>query len=262
MAKKLFSLFLFTLGLAAIFSPLSLSAATLHAVLVGDSTDVDIGTGILVDLTKMKEQVLIISKETGMDANTIVIQDEKVTVGEILRAIRSIKVKPDDTFLLYFSCHGFRLKEKRDPWPYLFFNPKYEGCDFLDVTQYVKSKKPRLVVAMADCCNTIIDEDDVEEPGYDVFAKAIKVNDRKANYQKLFLKQKGTVMISSSIPGQPSVGSDNGGLYTVCFLKELNAIVNKSQNEVDWKRLLDAVSKKVTATYTQNPQYELQNHSN
>jgi hypothetical protein len=240
----------------SLLAPCILSAATLHAILVGDSLDVDLRLGILADLREMTQEVKTIAEQTGMKLHSITINEEQVTVENLLNELNTLSVNPDDAILLYFSGHGFRLQEKKDRWPYLYFNPESEGVDFLDLCQFLKRKKPRLLVAMADCCNNFIDLEEEEESR--LLERAIRLGDRKKNYQKLFLHHRGTIIVSSSIPGQTSVGSDRGGLFTRTFLKELNEFVTLSTSEVEWDKLLRSVGKKVSAAYPQTPQFELQ----
>ena len=263
MIKNWILAFLATFWLITILVPISLNAATLHAFLVGDSLDDSIGPSTLSDLYQMSKQVKVIAGNTDMELNLSILKAEQVTVEEVVNRIHYAQIEADDVVLLYFSCHGFRIKDKKDRWPYLFFNPKNEALDFHEITQMTLQKQPRLLISLADCCNTFVKDEIFQKNAFNL-EKAIKLNKSKENYKKLFRECSGSIIISSSIPGQSSLCDSSGGVYTQFFLKKLNSTVRGAQNPT-WNTLLSAVSDNVESLYRngnidtpQSPQYELQ----
>jgi hypothetical protein len=256
--KKLCCALFTSLWMAILLSPASLAASTLHAFLVVDTSDWALHESFVSDLQQMTHQVQTIVDATGMELNFIKLEDQDVTRENVLQSIANTSVEPDDMVLLYFSSHGFRTEKKDDQWPFLYFNPQSEGLDFSLAIKLIQEKKPRFLLALADCCNSFIDD-----YTYNYYIKDelafISRDKKKNNYKKLFVDSRGSIIISSSSPGQYSIGYPDGGLYTQCFLINLQKMVNDSTAKVEWKTLLDSISSDVVKEEPEQvPQFLLQ----
>jgi Caspase domain len=261
--KKISCFFLLFLCLYTFALTSKVEAADMHVLLVGDTTDNTLGYAFQLDLNLMHDEVKKISQATGMKLNLSLYSGKQVTTENILDHVDKLDVNPDDVVIIYFSVHGYRTIDKQNQWPNLYFGSQGQGLDFDLVNQIVKAKNPRLILTIADSCNNYL------PAGYYVPTITKKdFNPEKEsiiqkNYKKLFLESSGSIVISSSIPGQYSWAyTYKGGVYTLQFLKDLSLAVN-NQEPAQWAKLLEDINMNVLVLTTQQtnqsqqPQYEL-----
>ncbi len=244
--------------------PESLQAAKLHVLLVGDTLDDSLGIAFNSDLDMMQGKMKEVAEHTDLELNLTIITDDSVKTENILNYLTALEVDSDDVMVMYFTMHGYRTASKESQWPNLYFGVEHMGMDFAYINQLAKEKSPRFLLSLADSCNNEIPEDMVPT----ISQKAYKALDMtaaerlKQNYRKLFLESYGSVVISSSIPGQYSWAYVFlGGIYSLSFLDVMEQSMLKAEVP-DWHSLLADVSHKVlleTATFNeqQDPQYEV-----
>lgn len=258
--KVCFTLFLFCFTL--FLRQNSVEAANLHAIIVCDTQADTIGTSVEADLLRVQQEIVKISQNTGLETKLKIFQKNQVN-DHILSYLDQQTVAADDVVFFFFSGHGYRTESKgANFWPNLYFTPIKRGVDFYQVTQSIVEKKPRLLIAIADCCNNILNEEYapplLKKSG--LALRAQSKNYTKINYQHLFLKKKGVILVSSSEPGEFSWATKSGGLYTLAFFEALNKEVNASHLP-EWSVILDNASLKVMRRdIGQTPQYELATH--
>jgi hypothetical protein len=241
MYKKSISLFLSVFIIGLLTTPVAVQAASLHAVLVGDTADIDIGASIVQDLNNMTTEINKISKTTNLKLDLQVIQGKETSVATLEKAINTIDVAEDDVVLMYFSMHGFRTPLKTSPWPNLYFSIENVGLDMDEVTRSILEKNPRLLIVLTDTCNTLVSESAFklmalnEVQGRNVDLKGTE----SENYKRLFLKTSGLIQASGCIPGQESWSNKNlGGFWTVSFLKSFKNVVQRGP-KANWEKVFD-----------------------
>lgn len=228
------------------------SAATLRALLIGDTLDRSIGPDLQLDIDNMREEVKRISEYTQMPADVVILTGHDVSPEAIWDAIDALEADDDDAILFYFSGHGYRTYGKGDdPWPYLYFSQQDEGIDYTEVIDALNDKAARLLVTLADCCNNRIS--DWAAPPV-VSPKAGTIDLFAAHYTSLFVEAAGTVLITSSEAGQYSYSTPNGGLFTLAFLDAVQDAVTASDNP-GWERMLERASAAVASR--QRPDYRI-----
>lgn len=215
-----------------------LESANLHVLLIGDTNHDKSGLSFSHNLLYMCELVNVIAKETGLDLNLKLFFSNTCDAEVILEEIGYLNVKPDDTVICYSSSHGFRTNDKQDPWPYMDFNSSNTMIDFKELNACILSKKPRFLLSIADCCNSVAAESliPLEKPYYKQFSLESK---HKQNFKRLFLQTKGFVIISSS--EKESIAWHHlklGSIYTLVFSANLLSKVY-TVNKADWHSILE-----------------------
>jgi hypothetical protein len=258
--KKSFSLNTLIFSTLLLFTSLpSLSEATnLHAIILCDTTADNIGFSVEADLKRVRLEIQKIGNFTDMQIKESIFIGHNID-NDLLQKLKGLEIEPDDVAIFFFSGHGFRTDSKQDNiWPNLYLSPINRGLDFNLIITTLEEKKPRLIIAIADCCNNVIPEKNAPsllEKG----RKHSKMNvlALKNNYKTLFLDQSGKIIASGCIPGEFSWGTKLGGLYTVAFFDTLNSeIINPKKP--DWHTILDKTSQTVIdRKIGQTPQYEL-----
>jgi len=242
--------------------PIGSIAATLHAIIAGDTNDPSIGESVQIDVDNLQILVENIHKYTGMALKTQVFQHNDLTKAAVEKAVADLLVESEDAVIFYFSGHGYRHSNTRSPWPYLFMPP----CDALDFSKVIielKAKKPRFLLAISDSCNSVLDNYPSPLVGFigedeELVAKS---------YQKLFLDYQGHIASSAAGPGEISYGFSVpkiGGLFTHTFLTALENSLSSS--EPNWETIMKQSGSPINVrqiwpkapTDYQCPQYQLQ----
>ncbi|MFN0064712.1 MAG: caspase family protein [Chlamydiales bacterium] len=227
-------------------------AASLHALLVSDTVGGEFEFTSSVDY--MQREVKKISAITGLTLKGLVFEGWQVQIDNILSEISKLTIEPDDVVLVYFTMHGCRSREKISKWPDLIFTinaANYNSyLDFQKVNDLILAKRPRFFLALAESCNTfrekdntfLADEEDINgeneaisylpSPSYNkIFFSDIEMNlyngcteeDEIDLYHKLFCCEKGSVIVSSSSPGETAIKYPIiGGIFTIKFLESLH----------------------------------------
>jgi hypothetical protein len=222
----------------------TVEAASLYAILVGDTLDDSIGDHCQQDLYQMQAELQKISRYTGLKLNLLVFQGRLAMPQSIVQQVLELALTSDDVVILYFSMHGYRTQSKSDPWPNLYFSLVNQGLDFNAINQMVINKNPRLFISIADVCNNLIPDGVVPtlQPRHAALSQEASVL-RKKNYTRLFLQSSGVILLSGAIPGQYSWSSAAGGVYTSAFLKTLKKEVEASK-EASWYVIAEETMKK------------------
>ncbi len=232
-------------------------AADLHAVVVIDTGDQNIGTMVHKDMNLMDRELAQIASLTGMTLRKTVLEGANFKLNRITGAIEGLSVSRNDVIVFYYSGHGFRTQNKQYKWPYFWFHNN-EPLDFAWVIQALQAKGARLVLALTDACNNVVNVQVREEQ------KGIGATADKAvnGYKELFLRYKGWVAGASSIPGETSTATGSGSLFTISFLSALRHQI--AQPTPDWKPLMDsAAGQRLThrgsngKVYSQQPFYKM-----
>ncbi|MDF3818549.1 caspase family protein [Leptospira sp. 96542] len=237
----------------AILPVQSVQSQTLHAVILSDSLDQSIGKSVKKDMANFKDLVNQIASKTGMDLQLTVLDGKDFTYKKANNAFGKINPGSEDLVFIYFSAHGFRMKETKGKWPLIHF----PDDNFVDQNELYKTqvaKKPRLLIIMSDVCNVYADEG---EPIPGVIPRSMSANE-ETNYATLFRYSRGSILASSSIPGQYSQAMDKGGAYSLQFLSNLKSAL-KSSNTPVWANIMKAANKPLFANtdHRQDPQYQL-----
>lgn len=185
--------------------------------------------------------------------------------GKLESALNNLSCGSDDIVIFYYSGHGGRSpQDTQDPFPWmqLVVDPYHtpwaasQYCSLSQVLQRIKAKQPRLAIVLGDLCNSLsnaIPQKDIPE-----MKGATKMSKAPCDFYKdLFLKVKGSIIASSSKPGETSAACEDGGAFTICFTEALQIMVSNNM-EPDWNMLLNGAklrTSKLTAG-KQNPIYE------
>ncbi|MCE9597223.1 MAG: caspase family protein [Spirochaetia bacterium] len=246
--KRIIVAALFALGLSS-----SLSAQTLHFLIVADTADQSIGSSVIADLENMQNKAREIAQNTGMRLNLKVLKSPEFNYNSTLAAVQAVNPASNDTVFFYYSGHGYRTRETKTQWPNLYVKTPQPGLEFSKVMQILESKNPRLIIALGDLCNSFSDQSS-RSTNSRAFAEI-----QPQNYKKLFLQYAGRVYASGSKPGQYSFAMDDGGAFTNQFLQALANEVRA--DDPSWKRLMAVATKSIyigsADQKTQDPIFEL-----
>lgn len=256
---------LFCLGvvlLPLVTLPAQGEAATLHAIIVGDTYDSIIGPGVVRNIELIHSEVVRIAYHARLNLSELILSEDDYHPMSVLQAIQDLKTDPDDVVLYYQSSHGYRTEELAGIWPALFFGWNEWALRLDDVNEILRGKPQRLTLILADVCNNCVKWEDA--PTIFRMAPGIESMGLSKRYQKLFVESRGTIIASAAKPGQIAwIDIEQGSLFTLSFLKAIQK--GSSAKKTDWNAVLSSTqahtlnwSQSIEGITAQEPQFILE----
>ena len=209
----------------------------------------------MVNLTLMKSETETRGRITQQTLqNGKIVKADNGTQGPIITSyqvadwVRNLKLKPEDTVLIYYNGHGRISGFGRHT---LQFDPEITG-DTLDrgtLSEELEQKPARLRMLITDTCSETIDAEDVE------FRALARTRDRKRNYMEdLFLGHAGFLDITAASPGEVAIGNpDEGGHFTYALFTHGCAPGADKNNDdfITWKEAFDTTEAETNRLFKQ-----------
>jgi hypothetical protein len=227
------------------------AAATLHAILAGNTLDDYIGPAVTQDLEQFRRELQTIAETTEMLVRRVELTGTQLRKNALMDTISGLQPGSDDVVLFYFSGHGFSLQTK-DKWPYMAMLND-EALDEKWVFDTLAATQPRLLLVISDSCNNVIPE--AYAPDVSVERRFKRSGDVRENYRALFLHARGAILASSSQHNEVSSTLRNGSAFTRQFFSALHDAVAQSRQST-WKDVMDAAIRPIWIEgQYQHPQY-------
>ncbi|WP_165064729.1 caspase family protein [Paludisphaera rhizosphaerae] len=167
---------------------------------------------------------------------------------DILTAIRSVPIGPDDTLMFYYVGHGAYA----DPVNGTYLTPSGSSGRVLfasRLVEEVKARGPRLAVVVLDCCNR-----KKAPPAYAAPAPALpgELQQPTPLFDELFFKRSGVILALSSSPGEYALvkpagdvaddGVPPGPIFTNSLADTLS---RNAQTPMEWSQMLGLTQQQV-----------------
>jgi len=228
-----------------LFSTCSFAYPKLHVLLTADS---DSNIGLAVNIDKANIQKLFANIANHFDASVFhSISASALSEKSITSKIESMRIGTDDVVVFYYSGHGDRSKISAD-WPVLTPHNK-QKIEVLNVITTLNAQVPRQVIVIIDACNGSFSPLDYVDR-----LPASGINGQAVN--RLFKQFKGSVLVTSSLPGFVSytINDNKGSVFTFWFGKTMNKFL--SSESASWTQILQETKNKVIANNNaQTPKY-------
>jgi hypothetical protein len=257
--NKTFLFILFSL----IFLPVTSTVArTLHAIVVANTDISDIGKSCEIDQIAITVELNSIALAIGYELKLTTINRGSFNFEQLELTIKSFTCDTSDIVFFFFAGHGYNDKKQDSKWPVLHLQDGGYPLDLLH--EQLKAKNPRLLISIADCCNTVFDPLNAENRGFKI-VPANDTIDKVKVYKNLFLWFKGDVLASGCEKGQCSYSTNkDGGIFTHKFIISLQAALNYGRL-VSWTDLLEDTKSRVmqlNVAEKQVPQYQVNSNNN
>lgn len=245
--KKTGFVLLCTLMFGFFGSAQTIEAATLHAVIVGDTNDEDIGDSTDIDIDNMYYYLKRAASKSGLSSNVNMIYGNSATRDNVIKKIEQLEVGPDDVVIAHFAMHGYRFRDKESIWPNLFFGESDNGLELEYVIAKIREKNPRMFFAIADTCNSYVKKGSISTKRDIGWIDWIFGITEKKNFQKLFLNYSGSIIASGASPGQSSWGNDTvGGYMTASLVESLKEVLgHENEEDVSWEAIFSQIEGRV-----------------
>jgi hypothetical protein len=190
-------------------------AQRLHAILVADTLDKQIGKSVGNGLQEIKHTL---RDGLGDRLSVIELTGNVVTPNKIKDTLLNIRIRGNDAVLLYYLGHGGCDQQYRHFFA-LNRGRLYRSEVVNSITQPLK---PRFWAVISDCCASISQVTPAPIP-----VKA----EQQTLFKHLFLDTSGSLNITSSRPEQVSLGCSSGGIFSSSFCEVLK---RNSHKRLDW----------------------------
>ncbi|MGV8136008.1 MAG: caspase family protein [Mangrovibacterium sp.] len=238
-------------------------AQTLHAIVVANTFDENIGSACEGDCGNVFTEIKNIAQVLNYKDNLVVVQDFDFSKQKLENAISNLQCNSNDVVLFYYTGHGARAVDDNSQWPQMSLNQNGENDNrnyvpLLRVFNLLQEKNPRLLIVLADCCNNVSQR----VLPQNVTKGQTTVSDESnlvQVYRSLYNDLSGTVLASSSKPGETSIAlKDQFSLFTINFFESMADALN-GEMECNWNNLLSACEKRTSdfSNAKQNPQFEI-----
>ena len=235
-----------------------INAQTFHGIIVAATKDPNIGKSVFQDYYKMENQLNTIAVVLNMKYKEYYLLDDDFNLTNLDETINNLQCSKDDIVFFYYSGHGVRANDEKTKFPQLAVcyncndNTLYP---LYKIVQRIIEKKPKLCISIADACNNI---DYAITPKQIVGEKSNTVINPNAstNLRKLFSSLSGSIIATSSMPGETSIALPNGGAFTNCFLNELDNAASGSIN-IDWNTILKRAEDETKKYVNRTPVYDI-----
>ncbi len=228
-------------------------AATLHFIAVVDTNDASIGT--IEDLSNSVVWADKIAQCAGLTLNYQSLSGQQLSVSATRQLIDALQVRADDVVYFFYSGHGANPGDRR--WPVLYYTTTV-GNDAVSMDEVVEAlapKSPRLLVVLADCCNSYPWQTGRPRS---TFQNTAATAQGIANYRRLFATFQGSVLSSGCAPGQFSLGAAGaGGVFINNFMNALQSLA-ETESTLTWEKVFQKTAADTAAEAApqlQNPQY-------
>lgn len=238
------------------------SAQTLHVINFCNTLDPDIGCE--VDYARTKQEAGLIAAYLNYGVKYYNGEGKDCSNENLMNTLNSLRCNKDDIILFYYSGHGTRSPQDKSEFPQMCL--KYSGYDqnkFVavhTVVEKLQAKGARFTLVISDCCNSAAQQVSAKSlmsknGGPIVYDKSIA-----RNYRKLFLENKGVVVVTGCKKGQVSYGNKKigGFLSNAFFGTALYQACSTGEIPATWEKVLGRVYSEVTRLIKeQEPYYEI-----
>lgn len=247
------------LVLSSLIYKTHVEAVTFHAILVGDTRDESLRPVIKKDLRRMEKHVDEVFESLDVDNLEQVTYTGSDTNATLLQDLEKLNIQHDDIVFFYFSGHGFYVTHAQDHcWPFLYLSRDDAGISEYHVMNALAKHNPRLLICLVDCCNNVLEDDEL--PQVLIKQKSSKREKKVAScvINKLFLENRGVILISSAAPGYYAEGTDEEGSdFTAAYIKMMKKVAHQPEN-ASWDFICSGLQIKLGKQ--QKPQYLLDLH--
>jgi len=223
---------------------------TLHVISVANTNDPTLGAGFEANANMIRDYASLASSVSGLSLDMKEVIGADYTCQSIRESVAKLgsepshKIGPSDVILFYHSGHGVSPAESQASASQSKY-PSFE-CEknaatpenvallpnLEKISEALRSKGARLTIVVADSCNRVL------SGPFKVYAKKGAEPSRiKAMIQDF----KGSILMSSSVRGQRSWYTSDGGLFTGRLIDTLRAPESSTPDDL-WKDSIEEIT--------------------
>ncbi|WP_421829893.1 caspase family protein [Larkinella sp.] len=218
-------------------------AQTFYALVVADTKDPVLIDACKRDMDVMHRQFVQMAAAIQYPLDERIVAQDDFGQKQLRAVLQEINPQPNDILFLYYTGHGYNLKNRTDRFPILMLEKEdalaAQNPSLLSLHTLLKKKGARLCITLGDCCNEVIDATRTAGRKRIPPKPLVLTNDSlNQAYRKLLLDVTGDVLIASSRPPQEACAHpDSGSFYTRAF-DEVLEVAARSGADLSWETVL------------------------
>lgn len=201
----------------------------MYFILVANTLITDIGKSCAVDRDNLRTDFRNIASAMNIDFQEYIIDGANFSKNTLSNTLNNLNPSSRDIIVFIYRGHGFRWSDqnKKDWAPVLDLrSSEYlkisdaTSINLSSVDEIIERKGARLNIILGDCCNSDVGISKVY--GSKFFSNQSNNRLDANKLSNLFVRSKGTILSSSSSPGEVSWTDNNsGGVFTTSFIQAL-----------------------------------------
>lgn len=247
---------------------------TVQVFIIGDTNDGKIGTAVKTDLKlfdMLVNDLETLASSNGYSLKSYILTGNDCNPKSVNNAIDGLSAQ-NDIIVFYYSGHGGRSHSDdattRFPRMCLGSNYADQWIKVSDALNRFRSKKPKFILMITDCCNSYYDRKRSTES-----VSMFKAPSDSKVLHKLFFESTGYASITGASPGEYGWCTQDGAYLTLSFLNLLGQVASTDDSSITWQQFLQFVSddtfkttnekyKKGWISNSQRPVFEVNAQSN
>lgn len=233
--------------------PISISAQTLHTIMMCNKNDRTLARGNEGEVKEMQYLIPTLAAKLGFKSNFVVHSGIEFTYTILNQEISNLNVSDGDIVIFYYASHGVNWSDSE--WPHMAFSDRQYG----ELTIYnllrQKFSQAKLILCIAACCNMDAEGQARQKRSYgNIDPKLVK---------ELFTGFEGhrSYIASSSIRGQYSwvwTGGTRPGHMFGIALRDAIVSACKGELRAEWDYVFESAKSKtlIYSDQKQMPQFE------
>lgn len=208
-------------------SELAAAEPTIHFVMCADTNDGDLKDGLQSSVGIMSYLFYLNVPKRQLQFHEVV--GDGVNINSIIRKVRSLPVGPNDTLIFQFSGHGAYEKNRRE---HLMTFTNDEILTRSAIRKELQAKNARLVVLLTDTCSNFVE----------IYGNSPAANPPQVItplFDQLFLKNRGLVDISATMPGEYGICFAKGTTFVLSF----SSVLSNSNRRLTWEQVIFELNK-------------------
>lgn len=232
---------------------LSIHSQTIHWIFFIDTTDYQLGNDNMNGKRALdKHFVSKVNAALGLKGyknKSYCYMGTNCTSSKCNSVLNKLSCTSKDIVIFYYIGHG-RNSNGGDQWPSMeFTNSRNRYLSLIKVHQTIKAKKPQLTFTIGMCCNKVRPQVS-SQSGLSTQSKKYKIvnKDFAKKLQKLFLSNRGDIIITAASTGQEAQGGcqyETGEIdyFTgaLCMIMDSYAASAKN-DELTWSRFMKDIT--------------------
>ncbi len=198
-----------------------LSGQQFHLIVLADTADPVLRPAVLVNVDRLRNQSRRLAAELDMAWCVTQYMADGLRFARADSLLASLGFGPDDVVLFHYSGHG--VNSGISHWPRFLLEDSGNQADLLYFNAVLRQKGPRLLLSLADCCNTGGSRFRPKAVSAAAGPEWVELPTDTAGLAVLFRESAGNLVCSGSRAGQASYYEDHlGGYFTLAFCYALS----------------------------------------
>jgi len=222
-----------------------LKAQTINLIVFAGTNDPSavLRKGMAETRDNIQREIKEVANVLDLNYREAILSGDDFNLYYLWNILEKLETSSDDIIFFFYIGHGIHKPEIDSRWPQLSFaksnqDKSLELISFSEIIKRLEAKHPRLLIGIAEACNALDGRTEYYEDEILGLASLGYTQRDQERLRELYILSEGTVLSSSSEPGQKSYVSSQGGYFSSAFIDAQKDLTSVS-DYADWTTLLE-----------------------